>query len=119
MELIFDLYGRRGSGKSTTLEVLQAVAGNSFGVIKPSTLKPTELFSLIGKKIAYDSDSSGHISDAGKLDKIISNELVLVKQLFFNEWKEDVWKARRIVGQSYKLKGGSHQPHQCSINGME
>ena len=64
MELIFDLYGRRGSGKSTTLEVLQAVAGNSFGVIKPSTLKPTELFSLIGKKIAYDSDSSGHISDA-------------------------------------------------------
>jgi len=27
-------------------------------------------------------------------------------QLFYNEWKEDVWKARRIVGQSYKLKGG-------------
>ena len=44
MELIFDLYGGRGSGKSTTLEVLQAVSGNSFGVIKPSTLKPTEYF---------------------------------------------------------------------------
>ena len=27
-------------------------------------------------------------------------------QLFYNEWKEDVWKARRIVGQNYKLKGG-------------
>ena len=97
MELIFDLYGRRGSGKSTTLEVLQAVAGNSYGVIKPSTLKPTELFSLIGKKIAYDSDSSGHISDAGKLDKIISNEPVLVKQLFFNETFERlgvvIWRA--------------------------
>ena len=97
MELIFDLYGRRGSGKSTTLEVLQAVAGKSHGVIKPSTLKPTELFSLVGKKIAIDSDSSGHISDAGKLDKIISNEEVLVKQLFFNETFERlgvvIWRA--------------------------
>ena len=97
MELIFDLYGRRGSGKSTTLEVLQAVAGNSYGVIKPSTLLKTELFSLIGKKIAIDSDSSGHISDAGKLDKIISNEPVLVKQLFFNESFERlgvvIWRA--------------------------
>ena len=40
-------------------------------------------------------------------------------QLFYNEWKEDVWKARRIVGQSYKLKGGAHQPLQCSINVWE
>jgi len=26
---------------------------------------------------------------------------------------------QEMVGQSNQLKGGSHQPHQCSINGME
>ena len=29
------------------------------------------------------------------------------------------WKAKMRVGHSIELKGGSHQPHQCSINGME
>jgi len=29
------------------------------------------------------------------------------------------WKARMMVRNGNKLKGGSHQPHQCSINGME
>ncbi|AIQ96006.1 hypothetical protein EW14_1999 [Prochlorococcus sp. MIT 0604] len=87
MELIFDLYGLKGSGKGTTLEVLRAIAGGSeaCGGLKASSLKPTELFSLIGKKIAYDPDSSGHISEVGKFNSIISNEPVLVKQLFFNE----------------------------------
>ena len=87
LELIFDLYGRRGSGKGTTLEVLIAVAGGkeSYGILKASSLKPTELFPLIGKKIAYDPDSSGLINQVGKFNSIISNEPVLVKQLFFNE----------------------------------
>ena len=99
LELIFDLYGRRGSGKGTTLEVLIAVAGGkeSYGILKASSLKPTELFPLIGKKIAYDPDSSGLINQVGKFNSIISNEPVLVKQLFFNETFERLgvvcWRA--------------------------
>ena len=99
LERLFDLYGRRGSGKSTVLEILEAVAGGSeaCGGFTAASLSKTELFPLIGKKIAYDSDSSGHIKEVGKFNRIISNEPVLVKELFFNETHERLnvvcWRA--------------------------
>ncbi len=99
LERLFDLYGRRGSGKSTVLEILEAVAGGSeaCGGFTAASLSKTELFPLIGKKIAYDSDSSGHIKEVGKFNRIISNETVLVKELFFNETHERLnvvcWRA--------------------------
>ena len=100
VELIFDLYGRRGSGKGTTLEVLTAIAGGSeaCGILRTSSLnKPTVLFGLMGKKIAIDPDASGHISDAGVLNSIITNEPVEVKKLYLNESSERLgvvyWRA--------------------------
>ena len=98
MELFFDLYGRRGSGKGTTLEVLKAIAGgkDSIGSLR-NDFRNTTLFGLIGKKVAINNDASGHISDAGIFDSIVSNEEVPVKKLFFNETWERlgvvVWRA--------------------------
>jgi len=100
LELFFDLHGRRGSGKGTTLEVLKAIAGgkDAIGTLRTSSLgKPTVLFGLIGKKIAIDNDASGRISDAGIFNSIVSNEEVEVKKLYFNETSERlgvvVWRA--------------------------
>ncbi len=86
MELFFDLYGRRGSGKGTTLEVLKAIAGgkDSIGSLR-NDYRNTTLFGLIGKKVAINNDAHGHISDPALFDSIVSNEEVPVKKLFFNE----------------------------------
>ena len=68
--MFFDLYGRRGSGKGTLLEVLQAVAGGKEAVGSLTTSALTNKnarYSLIGKKLAVDFDASGHISGAGFL----------------------------------------------------
>ena len=98
MELFFDLYGRRGSGKGTTLEVLKAIAGgkDSIGSLR-NDYRNTTLFGLIGKKVAINNDAHGHISDPALFDSIVSNEEVPVKKLFFNETAERlgvvVWRA--------------------------
>ena len=98
--MFFDLFGRRGSGKGTLLEVLMAVVGgeDSCGTIRSNTFdKPTSLYSLVGKKIAIDPDSSGHIKNVGIFNSIVSNEPVEVKKLFLNESSERigvvVWRA--------------------------
>jgi len=100
IELFFDLFGRRGSGKGTLLEVLMAVVGgeDSCGTIRSNTFdKPTSLYSLVGKKIAIDPDSSGHIKNVGIFNSIVSNEPVEVKKLFLNESSKRigvvVWRA--------------------------
>ena len=100
LELFFDLYGRRGSGKGTTLEVLKSIAGgkHAIGTLRTSSLiKPAALFGLIGKKIAIDNDASGRITDAGIFNSIVSNEEVEVKKLYLNETSERlgvvVWRA--------------------------
>ena len=88
IELFFDLYGPRGCGKGTIQEVLTAVCGGekARGLIRTSTLgSPTARAALIGKKIALDPDSSGHVKDAGIFNSIVSNEPVLVKVLYVNE----------------------------------
>ena len=42
------------------------------------------LFYLIRKKLAYDMDASSHISDAGILNNIITNEPVPVEKKYFD-----------------------------------
>jgi len=100
LEVFFDLYGRRGSGKGTLLEVLMAVAGgkDSYGILRATTFtKPTSRVSLLNKKLAIDPDASGHISDAGVFDSIVTNEPVEVKRLYLNEGDERlgvvIWRA--------------------------
>ena len=100
IELFFDLYGRRGSGKGTLLEVLMAVAGgkDAYGILRATTFsKPTSRVSLLNKKLAIDPDASGHISDAGVFDSIVTNEPVEVKRLYLNEGFERlgvvIWRA--------------------------
>ena len=100
LELFFDLYGRRGSGKGTLLEVLQAVAGGkeAVGSFKTSSLtNKNARFSLIGKKIALDPDASGHISEAGVFDSIVTNEPVEVEKKYvdiaFERLGVVVWRA--------------------------
>ena len=98
VELFFDLYGRKGSGKGTTLEVLKAIAGgkDAIGSLR-NDFRDVVLFGLIGKKVAINNDASGHISDAGIFDSIVTNEEVPVKKLFFNQTLERlgvvVWRA--------------------------
>ena len=87
MELLFDLHGLKGSGKGTTLEVLQALCGGkeACGTLRTNLLKSRNaLFHLIEKKLAYDMDASGHISDAGILNNIITNEPVPVEKKYFD-----------------------------------
>jgi len=128
------LFGRRGSGKGTLLEVLMAVAGgeDSYGIIRPKTFdKPTSLYSLVGKKIAIDPDSSGHMKDAGILNSIVSNEPVEVKKLYLNDSVERlgvvIWRAyndnptasggglegigRRVVTFEFKKVSSSPDPN--------
>ena len=88
LEVFFDLYGPKGCGKGTLLEVLQAVCGGeqATGTARTTTFSnPTQLAALIGKKIAVDMDSSGHIGDVGIFNSIVSNELVTIKILYVNE----------------------------------
>ena len=98
MELFFDLYGLKGSGKGTTLEVLKAIAGGkeAIGSLR-NDFKDTVLFGLISKKVAINNDASGHMNDAGIFDSIVSNEEVPVRQLYFNQTYERlgvvVWRA--------------------------
>jgi len=98
IELFFDLYGRKGSGKGTTLEVLKAIAGGkeAIGSLR-NDFRDTILFGLISKKAAINNDASGHIKDAGIFDSIVSNEEVPVRQLYFNQTYERlgvvVWRA--------------------------
>jgi P4 family phage/plasmid primase-like protien len=84
-EVAFDVHGRRGAGKGTLSEVLQAICGGRRGVglIKSASFSnPNTLFSLIGKRVAVDADASGRISDAGVFNSVVSNEPVEVKKLY-------------------------------------
>ena len=74
------------SNKKTLAEIFKNLSLYVFGGVNYEPYQKT-FNKLIGKKIAYDPDSSGHISEVGKFNSIISNEPVLVKQLFFNETK--------------------------------
>jgi P4 family phage/plasmid primase-like protien len=84
-ELAFDAHGRRGTGKGTLQEVLQAICGGrrGAGLVKSQSFSnPNALYSLIGKRVAIDPDASGRVSDPGTFNNVVSNEPVEVKKLY-------------------------------------
>ncbi len=84
-EVAFDVHGRKGTGKGTLSEVLQAICGGRRGVglIKSASFSnPNSLFSLIGKRVAVDPDASGRVTDPGVFNSVASNEPVEVKKLY-------------------------------------
>jgi putative DNA primase/helicase len=84
-EFVFDVKGRRGCGKGTFSEVLQAVVGGSAGtgILRSTTFSnPNALHGLIGKRLALDPDCSGRVSDPGTFNAVASNEPVAVKKMY-------------------------------------
>ena len=84
-EFVFDVKGRRGCGKGTYSEVLQAVVGgtNGTGILRSTTFgNPNALHGLIGKRLALDPDCSGRVSDPGTFNAVASNEPVEVKKMY-------------------------------------
>lgn len=84
LEKCFDFEGRKGTGKGTCVETLMALVGeNLVGPGGPKTFcDDRSLAALVGKLMACDTDAAGHLSDAGLLNKVISNEAVLVRFLY-------------------------------------
>ena len=106
-ELAFDVHGRRGTGKGTTMEVLNAICGGrrGVGVIKSASFSdPNALHGLIGKRVAVDPDASGRISDPGTFNDVVSNEPVQVKKLY-----EDITSERLgvVVWRFYNDQPGA------------
>jgi hypothetical protein len=84
-EVAFDVHGKKGTGKGTLSEVLQAICGGRRGVglIKSASFSnPNSLFSLIGKRVAVDPDASGRVTDPGVFNSVASNKPVEVKKLY-------------------------------------
>ena len=84
-ERAFDVTGRKGRGKGTLSEALQALVGGDHGrgLIKSTSFSnPNALAGLIGKRVAMDPDTSGRVSDPGVFNAIVSNEPVEVKLLY-------------------------------------
>ena len=87
-EFVFDVKGRRGCGKGTFSEVLQAVVGGSVGtgILRSATFSnPNALHGLIGKRLALDPDCSGRVSDPGTFNAVASNEPVEVKKMYVDQ----------------------------------
>jgi putative DNA primase/helicase len=85
IERSFDVTGRKGRGKGTLSEALQALVGGDHGrgLIKSSTFSnPNSLAGLLGKRLAMDPDADGRISSAGTFNAVVSNEPVEVKLLY-------------------------------------
>lgn len=84
VEKSWDIVGRKGSGKGTALDILMSLIGEeNCGSASPETFgSPEGLGSLIDKKIAIDTDTTGYMSGVGNFNKVVSNEAVSVKKLF-------------------------------------
>ena len=80
------LVGKQGTGKGTFLDILVNLVGESnCGSLDPNALNnPNMLFGLAGKKLSLNSDVSGFITDIGNYNKICSNEIVPIKNLYHN-----------------------------------
>ena len=85
-ELFFDVGGPRQCGKGTISEVLKALVDrHGFGIARASTFtNKNALAGLVGKRLAVDQDASGHLSEVGVFNSVVSNEHVEVKTLFEN-----------------------------------
>lgn len=79
-----DLFGLKGTGKGTFLEVLiQLVGSDNVGPASPETFKSAVgLGQLIDKDLAVDTDCSGFLENIGAYNKVVSNEPVEVKKLY-------------------------------------
>lgn len=86
LEICWDLYGRPGTGKGTTLETLRNLVGRkNVGTFKTGQLNnPNYLASLKDKTCSISADDSGHLDDVGQFAEIITNESVNVKLLYQN-----------------------------------
>jgi len=85
VEKSLDLFGPKGTGKGTFLDVLIALVGgaNAIGSASPRTFKDAEaLSSLVGKRLAVDTDAFGFLEGVGEYNKVVSNEPVDVRIMY-------------------------------------
>jgi putative DNA primase/helicase len=84
IEKSLDLFGSKGTGKGTFLDVLiQLVGQENVGSASPEIFQtPQGLGQLIDKDLAIDTDASGFLQNIGNYNKVISNEPVVVKKLY-------------------------------------
>jgi phage/plasmid-associated DNA primase len=114
VEYCFDVGGHRGSGKGTASEVVGALVGGTEGgaarLDMASLDNPAALFQLVGKRMAFDPDASGHMANAGIFNAIVSNEPINVKKLYVNEHSTRlgvvVW---RFFNDQITVSGGSEE----------
>jgi putative DNA primase/helicase len=114
VEYCFDVGGPRGSGKGTASEVVGALVGGTAGgaarLDMASLDNPDALFQLVGKRMAFDPDASGHMANAGIFNAIVSNEPVNVKKLYVNAHSTRlgvvVW---RFFNDQITVSGGSEE----------
>ncbi len=85
VEKSLDLFGPKGTGKGTFLDVLIALVGgaSAIGPASPRTFKDAEaLSSLVGKRLAIDTDAFGFLDGVGEYNKVVSNEPVDVRIMY-------------------------------------
>jgi P4 family phage/plasmid primase-like protien len=84
IEKSLDLFGFKGTGKGTFLEILiMAVGAENIGSASPDIFKSAVgLGQLIDKDLASDTDCSGFLENVGAYNKVVSNEPVEVKKLY-------------------------------------
>jgi P4 family phage/plasmid primase-like protien len=84
IEKSLDLFGPKGTGKGTFLEVLILTVGaENIGPASPDTFKSAVgLGQLIDKDLAIDTDCTGFLENVGAYNKVVSNEVVEVKKLY-------------------------------------
>ncbi|MBD2124755.1 phage/plasmid primase, P4 family [Trichocoleus sp. FACHB-262] len=84
IEKSLDLFGAKGTGKGTFLDILGALVGDeNVGPASPETFKSAQgLAALVDKTLAIDHDSSGFLENVGVYNKVVSNEPVEVRKLY-------------------------------------
>jgi len=84
VEKSLDLFGKKGTGKGTFLQVLCALVGDgNFASIESKSFNtPESLGDMIDKKIAVDFDAQGFLAASATMQKIISNEPVPARKLY-------------------------------------
>ncbi len=84
IEKSFDFFGKKGTGKGTTLDVLTNLVGSvNVGSASVETFKnAVGLGQLLDKDLAIDYDASGFLDNVGAYNRVVSNEPVEVKKLY-------------------------------------
>mgnify|MGYP006266950067 CR=1 FL=1 len=113
-EKMLYLYGAKGSGKGTFLEVIRMLIGepNCGNISLPNLDNQNMLFSLLGKVVAMCMDHQGHIPDSDILSQLISNESLLVKKLY-----KDSFSAR--LGTPVIVASNAYPSFSRECTGME